>query len=300
MIRKVIKQANQAFTITLPIEWVRDNNIEKHNEVELEIQDKSLVIKNTHGVSVKKSKVTIDYIDRGLIGRRIQALYASGIDEIGIDSKEDIGSSLIDVASELVGYALVSQDKNHYVIKDIGGGNYSDLDEIFKRVFQMVLMFYESAISDIFGKESETQDDLDNRDSEINKFCLFLERAINKLSYSDPIKGRILFTYSFALEKIGDEIHRLWRSNINNKIKKSQKLKELMLLSKEGLDLIFDFYYNSDLKTIDAIHKIKQKVRKNALEFIKTGENELARHAIKIIEDSADLGHLSLMNKNDQ
>jgi len=297
MIRKVIKQANQAYTITLPIEWVRENNIEKNNEISLEILDKSLIIKNTHGVSIKKSKITIDYTNRGLIGRRIQALYAQGIDEIEIYSKEDIGSIMIDVASELLGYALVSQDKNLYILKDIGGGNSSNLDEIFKRVFQMVLMFYEASINDIFGKESETHESLDSRDMEINKFCLFLERAINKMSYSDPIKGRILFTYSFALEKIGDEIHRLWRANINSKTKKSKKLKELMLLSKEGLDLIFDFFYNTDLKIIDNIHRIKQKVRKDSAEFTKTGENELARHAIKIIEDAADLGHLSLMMK---
>lgn len=298
MIRKVIKQANQAYTITLPIEWVRENNIEKSNEINLEIQDKSIIVRNTHGVSTKKSKIIIDYTNRGLIGRRIQALYARGIDEIEIYSKEDISSIMVDVASELLGYALVSQDKNIYILKDIGGGNSSDLDEIFKRVFQMVLMFYESAINDIFGKECETHESLDSRDMEINKFCLFLERAINKMSYSDPIRGRIMFTYSFALEKIGDEIHRLWRANLNNKMKKSKKLKDLMLLSKEGLDLIFDFYYNTDLNIIDSIHKIKQKVRKDAVEFSKTGENELARHAIKIIEDAADLGHLSLMNKD--
>jgi phosphate uptake regulator len=298
MIRKVIKQANQAYTITLPIEWVRENNIDKNPEIDVVLQDKSLVIKNTKEISVKKEKIILESGERVGLGRRIHALYAKGIDEIEIVSKEDISSKVTEVMAEIIGYALVSQSKNVYIIKDIGGGSYSNLDEIFKRVFQMVLIFYDSAIEDIFGKETETETSLSNRDKEINKFCLFLERAINKMSYSDPIKGRALFTYSFALEKIGDEIHRLWRANLNSKIKKTEKLKELLLLSKEGLDLTFDFYYSKDIAVAEKIYKIKEKVRKNAEALSKQESFDFARHAIKIIEDAADLNHLNLIMKD--
>lgn len=295
MIRKVIKQANQAYTITLPIEWVRENNIDKNPEIEVSLQDKSLIITNNKEVSVKKAKLALENIERVTLGRNIQALYAKGIDEIEIISKEDISSKIIEIMTEVIGYALVSQNKNVYVIKDVGGGNYSDLDEIFKRVFQMVLMFYESAIEDLFGKETETPESLDNRDKEINKFCLFLERAINKMSYSDPIKGKALFTYSFSLEKIGDEIHRLWRANINNKTRKSEKLKELLLLSKEGLDLAFDCYYSKNQSATEKMYKLKQKVRKNAELLSKQESFDFARHAVKIIEDATDLNHLNLI-----
>ena len=298
MIRKVIKQANQAYTITLPIEWVRDNNVNKNQEVDVIIQDKSLIISNKKEVSIKKAKIVLDTVERVTLGRNIQALYAKGIDEVEIVSNQDVSSNIIEVMTEVIGYALVSQNKNVYIIKDVGGGNYSDLDEIFKRVFQMVLIFYESAIEDIFGKEIEKEGSLGNRDKEINKFCLFLERAINKMSYSDPVKGRALFTYSFSLEKIGDEIHRLWRANLNSKIKKTNKLEELLLLSKEGLDLTFDSYYTKDILAAEKIYKIKEKIRKDAELLSKQESFEFARHAIKIIEDAADLNHLNLIMKD--
>jgi phosphate uptake regulator len=35
MKRKIIKQASQAYTITLPIEWIRKNNISEKSEVDL-------------------------------------------------------------------------------------------------------------------------------------------------------------------------------------------------------------------------------------------------------------------------
>jgi len=303
MIRKVIKQANQAYTITLPVEWVRQNNIDKNKEVDVQTQDKSLIVSNVGGVSLKKAVLPFghseksDYDERTELARKIHAMYAKGIDEIEIHSAENISSKLVDVMTELIGYALVSQDKEVYIIKDIGGGSYSDLDEIFKRVFQMVIIFYESAIEDMFGKEEETKESLDNRDREINKFCLFLERAINKMSYSDPVNGRGMFTYSFSLEKIGDEIHRLWRANILGRLNKTDKLKKILLLSKEGLGLSFDFYYSNNFNVANKIYKLKEQVRKESESLSKQEFFEFGRHAVKIIEDVADLSHLNLLMK---
>jgi phosphate uptake regulator len=182
MKRKVIKQANQAYTITLPIEWVRQNNIEENREIELELAEKSLIITNKGRTQIQKRSLNIDELKLRNVTRAIQALYARGVDEIEIISKREISNEFSRALRDTLGFALVSQKNDTYIIKDISGTNYSDLDEIFKRVFQMLLLFYESAIKDIFGSEKETMESVDLRDSEINKFCLFLERAINKMS----------------------------------------------------------------------------------------------------------------------
>jgi len=136
---------------------------------------------------------------------------------------------------------------------------------------------------------------------EVNKFCLLLQRAINKLSYPDTTKGRALFTYSFALEKISDEIHRLWRTNIENrnKVKKSAKLKELALLSSEALGKSFDFYYQFNPERVKEIYEIRTEAMEKAISFIRLDSYTamFIRHIIKIAEDSADLSHLALMMK---
>lgn len=298
MRRKIIKQANQAYTLTLPIEWVRQNNLDKKNsEVEVSVQDKALSVTNTGNVSIKKAKLEMDDCAECALWARFNALYAKGIDEIEIHSSKDIASLIIDCIDQDLGYALVSQNKGVYIIKDIGGGNYSNIDEIFKRVFQMVLMFYDSAIEDIFGAEKETADLLNKRDEEINKFCLYLQRAVNKMSYSDPIQGRILFTYSFELEKIGDEILRLWRTNIQNDIKKTDKIREIVDISRQVLDLVFDFYYNFKPEIADKIQSLKTKARKTMLSLkkIDAPASSFLHYALEIIEDSADITHLNLM-----
>jgi phosphate uptake regulator len=298
MKRKVIRQANQAYTLTLPIDWIRANNLDKKDsEVEVSSQDKSLTITNAGNVALKKVKLAIANCKECPLWSRFNALYARGVDEIEIHSSEDISSLILEGISSNIGYALVSQNKGTYIVKDIGGGNYSDIDEIFKRVFQMVLMFYDSAINDIFGKEKETLEKIEKRDEEINKFCLYLQRAINKMSYADPVKGRILFAYSYILEKIGDEILRLWRTNINQDVKKNEKVREIVDLSRQSLDLVFEFYYSFNTEIADKIQLLKIKTRKTILSLSKQEPPTISfvHYALQIIEDSSDLTHLNLM-----
>lgn len=297
MKRKIIKQANQAYTITLPIEWIRANNITGKSEVDVEGSEKSLIISPVGKAEIRKTKVDFSGFNGRNISRSICALYARGIDEIEIISNKDITSELLRSINQTIGFALVSQSENKFIIKDIGGGNFENLDDIFKRVFQMILSFYDSAIRDIFGKEEEKLENLSARDVEINKFCLFLQRAINKKSYPDPTNGRVLFTYSFELERIGDEIQRLWRTNIKYKIKKTPKLKEIAELSLEGLSMAFDFYYQFSPNMAEKITQMREDVRERSLSLLKIDQHtsRFARHIVKIIEDAADLSHLTIM-----
>jgi phosphate uptake regulator len=299
MKRKVIKQANQAYTITLPIEWVRKNKIDEKTELEVNESEKSLILLNTGEVEHKKISIDVTNFDEINISRIIKALYARGIDEIEIISDKNISSFISKDIHNTIGYALVSQKDNRYVIKDLGGGNYSELDEIFKRVFQMILLFYESAIDDVFGKQKESLDGLIARDGEINKFSLFLQRAINKMSYPDQIKGRLLFTYSFEIEIIGDEIQRFWRTNIKYNIKKTEQLKKLAQDSLKGLEKAFEFYFQFNPKIAEEIKSLRDKVREDSLKLEKLNkyDSRFARHIVKIIEEAADLSHLTLMIK---
>jgi phosphate uptake regulator len=109
--RKVIKQANQAYTITLPIEWVRRNNINKDSEVEITLADKSLIVSNTGKTETKKVKIEFNFSDERALGGQIKALYARGVDEIEITSKENLSSSIYLALQETIGFALVSSNK---------------------------------------------------------------------------------------------------------------------------------------------------------------------------------------------
>lgn len=294
MRRKLVKQAGQALTITLPIDWIRKNGLEPGEEIEIDTHEKDLVLSS--GRKTKSGKVKIETTASPLRMRyiHINSAYARGIDEIDLQLDQEAYPDL----NQELGYAVVKQKDSSYLIRDISGTSTENLDEIFKRVFQMILKFYDSAIEDIFGESKEDYDNVEKMDAEINKFSLFLQRSISKLSYPDPIIGKVLFAYSYSLEKIGDEIQRLWRTSLQNKIKKTPQLKKVILLSKQSLDKSFEIYYQSSDEKIKQAIVIRKKIRNIAFKLMNdSATSKLLMHAIKIAEDAYDLSHLSLMKK---
>ncbi len=299
MKRSIIKQASQAYTITLPISWIRKNKLDRQSEVDILVNEKSILVSTSNPNESKKVSVNTQDLQGRTIRNYISSLYAKGIDEVTLISEKDIGADIAAALNNVMGFALISQEENKYIIKDLNAGSYQHLDEIFKRVFQMTILFYESAIKDIFREEKENLESLKTRDAEVNKFCLYLQRAINKSAYSDAITSRVIFTYSFALEKIGDEVERLWRTNIKHAPKKSKDLKTLAELSKEGLEKAYDVFYQFSPKSVEELYVIREKVREKSLKInLKDANaNRMSRHIIKIIEDAADLNHLGIMMK---
>lgn len=294
MKRKLVKQAGQALTITLPIEWVRANGLNAGDEIDVEQNEKTLVLNSNKKTITGKLKLDITKLGEKLRFLNINAAYARGIDEIELEATS------YPELTQTMGYAVVSQKLNRYVIRDIAGNTGENLDDIFKRVFQMVLSFYDEAINNIFYKDSNAKyENIQKIDGEINKFVLFLERAIMKLSHTEPANTRILFTYSFALEKLGDEVLRLWRASLKGKIKKDKEIKEIIEFSKKTLEKAFEIYYFPTDERIQEAVLLKDRLRERSIKFmnINSATTEVLMHSVRIAEDSIDLIHLSLMRK---
>jgi len=293
MKRKLIKQAGQALTITLPIEWIRDNGLKPGDEIELEQIEKNLVLKSDKKILTGSIKLNMNNFNTRMKYSYINSIYARGIDEIKLISDAKHPPDL----NQNIGYAVLVKEGDIQIIRDVSGVTSENLDDIFKRVFQMIMSFYDSAIDDIFGDNNEKYENVRKFDVEINKFTLFLQRSIMKLSYPDPAIGRIMFAFSFNLEKIGDEILRMWRINIKEKVKKDKEVKEIVLLSREMLHKAFEIYYRATPEKIKEIIALRNKIRDKSTKLfnINPSTAKFLMHAIKISDDSTDLSHLSIM-----
>lgn len=295
MKRNLIKQARQAITITLPIEWIRKNGLKPGDEIDIDMHEKDLILKSHKKTITGSIKLDTTEFPMRIRHLYINSAYAKGIDEIEMELEKGQYPNV----DQNIGFAVVSQKGNKYIIRDISGVSSEDLDTIFKRLFQMIISFYDAAIEDIFGDSKETYQNIRNRDSEINKFVLFLQRSIMKLSYPDPSKGKILFAYSFALEKIGDEILRLWRTNIEHRLTKNEQVKEIILFSRKELSKAFEIYYQPNPEKINDSLNIRYSIVKKYIKISKlnSATSEFLMHAIRIAQDSYDLAHLALMKE---
>jgi phosphate uptake regulator len=296
MKRRLVKQAGQAVTLTLPIEWVRENRLSAGDEVDLEVSEKSIVVKSQGKVVSKKTKVDFSGFESNRIRLYLSALYARGFDEIEAKLDKDIHYEL----SQNIGFAVTEKRGCTYKIRDISGVATEDLDEIFKRVFQMLLSYYDLAIDDVFLEKKADTAMINSADTEINKFTLFLERAIIKHAYPDSATGKIMFAYADSLERIGDDINRLWSVAVHNKVRQDKEVKEIIFLSKKGLEKAFETKYQFSDQKIVELRAIKDEMRKKFIKLknLDGATAQFVGHAARILDECTDLTHLVLMSRS--
>jgi hypothetical protein len=87
MKRKIIKQGSQAFTLTLPINWIRENNLSEQNQLELKQVGRSLIINAQSKPSGGSIKFDFNEDDERPAPYLNHSCYAQGIDEITITQK---------------------------------------------------------------------------------------------------------------------------------------------------------------------------------------------------------------------
>jgi phosphate uptake regulator len=293
MKRKLVSQAGSAFTITLPIEWIRENSLKAGDEVELDPSEKSIIIRSYGKAAPLKAKADFTGFTSGRVRLYMSALYARGFDEVEAKCDIDIHNEI----SQNIGYAVTHCKGGVCRVRDISGVAAEGQDEIFKRVFQMLIAFYERAVNDLFIEQRAEVSTVRSSDGEINKFTLFLERSIMKHAYSDSAAGKVMFAYADSLERIGDDIYRLWVVGIENKIKKDPLIREIVLLSKKGLEKAFEVRYQFSDRKIVELRGIKEELRRKIAKVknIDGAAAQLIGQASSIMNECTDLTHLVLM-----
>lgn len=295
MRRKLVKQAGKAYTVTLPISWIREKGLDAGDEIELLEQESRLILSTNQKTVGKKLEFSIQGFPVGMRYRYLTAAYTLGADEALI--KVDLNK--IPDMDELMGYTVIDQKDDIIHVQDIGGNSNEDLDLIFKRLFQILLRYFEKARDDITGKQEMSKERIRYFDGEINKLTFYLQRAVMKKTMTSSIEGKLLFAYSYVLEGIGDEILRMWRLTTESKIKVDKKLSDVFDIVFKGLELSFAMYYRFSEKVSKDLVKTKGNFRKIAYPIMERGQmpSRIIMHLNKIFDDAYGMNDLAMMRE---
>ena len=108
--RKLVKQGAATHMISLPSKWVKDNNLKKGDEVEVENLDKNLVI----SIEAPKKKTEISIKLSGLTETSIRTLitntYRTGYDKITVELENSEQFKILKKIIEtlLIGFEIIN------------------------------------------------------------------------------------------------------------------------------------------------------------------------------------------------
>ncbi len=283
MKRSIVQQGPTTLMVSLPIQWVRQYNLVKGDEIEVTPQGRKLIISTEKQVKESEIEISIDVADKLYIWRRLQSAYISGYDKIKINFNEhktlDILQEL--VVSSLIGFEITAQEKDYCILSAVSTELDRQFQNILRRIFLGILQ-----MSEITKKCFENEDDLAailNLELTNNRHTMFLKRILIKEGCENQKKASFYYALIVNLENIANEYKYLtWYVKKNKKIKISEKMIALYNQLDEELRQIYELFYTWDNKKVEKV--ILRAVKPEDMKILFKQDPEITHYLMKIVD----------------
>ena len=275
--RKIQLIAGTTYSVSLPKEWIRKNNLKEKNEILFyEKNDRTLVI-SPHAIERKKlNEISLD-IDKYIsnIDQILFAVYYLGIENISLFSKKelttDVKSRIRKTITHMSGTEISYEDKQRITLNVL-------LDkskvEIFQVLFRISLII-ESSISNIL--EQLNINEIRINENEIDRLYHLTAKIVSlslidsNILYSSKIKNVSLipayFLISKRLENIGDNINHLSEYLHKTKVKFENK-EEILNFVKMELNRSISYIMSKPSKIFQKIKELELKNYNSYIDFL--------------------------------
>ncbi len=280
--RKIISFGKSSFVVSIPKSWMKNNKLKKGSSVKIFEDNENLIIsplKDEKSVKNNLSK-TLIFENEKQLQRELISAYIEGYDTINIKVKDlEKKMKLIHkIFENLIALEIVSNENNIVVAKDYLNINEVNLKNIIIKIDNNI----KSMFLDLLEYTENNNYKNNNKDKQLNYSLISIERdkSINKLSFlgfrvirkllDSQLKGNFSILNLFKswsiivqLEKIGDELKRIFRLYENQKI--YDNIKELYSLYNDVLKIYYNdkkpSYRKKNLEVNEKIRKFRKKIK---------------------------------------
>ncbi|MFC2136438.1 AbrB/MazE/SpoVT family DNA-binding domain-containing protein [Bacteroidota bacterium] len=261
MKRRIIKQKT-AYTLTLPVKWIREYNIQPKDEVELEEEQDSLVIRTEKRPKAEEISLTLEKSTSDYYRIMVENHYLRGYDIINIKFPEKKTFPIIQNAvSNLVGFEILEQKENSCKIGSTTPASAEQFKTLLNRCFNIITYTQDSVKEDIAKLSFPNLTEIEAQSNDARRFLLFCTRALHKTSI---VSRRDESFMHLLLERlILIEHNHYYLYNKISKIKSlkiREEVKEIYNKAIEMFNLFKEMFHKKDLKNFATINKYWEEI----------------------------------------
>ncbi|MBI2148820.1 hypothetical protein HYU23_04005 [Candidatus Woesearchaeota archaeon] len=287
MKRKLVKQGTATLMISLPSRWIKQNNLDKGNEINLEQIDNNLLI--SAGLVETKSETTIKLLDltESSIRTLITNTYRTGYDKIKINFYNEEQFKILKniINTRLIGFEVIKKEKDYCIVENITEPSADQFDNIINKMFYSISEFMELTRKR-FEKLS-VNDNYEEIENRIQKYDNFCRRIISKKKLSNK-KSELFWNFLALIIHGQREIYHL-NKLLDKTILISKETKELLNHTIELFNYIKDGYFKNNIEILSKVHKIeKELIYKKGYSLLqekKGKENIIIHHLLTAIRE---------------
>jgi phosphate uptake regulator len=259
--------------ISLPSKWVKENKLDKGDEIDIESKGNKLEISIGSNDKRKEVEVNVSSLTESAARTIITNTYRYGYDKVKVNFSNKNSLALIEdtVKNNLLGFEIIKRSDKYCEIENITEPSHEQIENIFSKMFMNIDELFLIAEKMLSG-EKENFEEVEKKIQQFDNFC---RRVILKKGLTEKATQKMLFHSEIIHAQ--REIYHLLRYLSNNKAKNTNSAIYLLKKCKEVFDHVKEAYLKKDLSLIEKIHEIeKELVYKKGYSQIK--ENPIVIH----------------------
>lgn len=236
----------KSYTVTLPLNWIKQQGLDKTKTVDLEIVGNKVII-NSGKEEQEARFVDADKAENALM-KIMQAAYRLGVNEVKIKySKPELRKYINQVIdTKLIGYEVVEQTKNMLRIKDITKESTEEFRTVLRRIFLLLVEL------------TKSPEEVEESDKNLKKLTNYCQRLLIKKGHLEYKKVPFYYTLLYEIEKLSDEYTWLYQTKITDK--------KILNQLNSYVEKIYKLFYKFDLEKFNRYqhdaYLIKNKLKK--------------------------------------
>lgn len=286
MKRKLVKQGITTMMVSLPSIWIKQQHLQKGDEISIEAIDDNLIITAEIGRQAKKkTEINITNETESSIRTLIVNAYRVGYDqlEVSYENEKQYKTIFETITNYLIGFEVIRKEKESCTIENITEPSQEQFDVLFKKIFYNISLMINSTEERLKGQSKfEDYQAIDTKVKQYQNFCIRIISKTNPLGS----KASLFWTFLGILVHGQRELYHLNKFLDSNRIKLKEKI--LLFHLKKVFNLLKEACFEKDIKKLEKIHEEeKTAVYKSFYKLIQTKgkENIIFYHLVLAIKN---------------
>ncbi|MEK6960683.1 MAG: AbrB/MazE/SpoVT family DNA-binding domain-containing protein [Nanoarchaeota archaeon] len=295
MKRKVIQIADSTQLISLPRKWSIAHSIKKGDELEIEEQGSSLIIRTENYVEFEKAKIFIQSADR-FIRRPIYTLYKLGYDEVEVEfSDPSIIPLLLKEAEGLLGFEVLEQSNKRVIFRNVAQALDTEFDSVLRRVLLTLITMAKDTSDSISTGDLDALAEIAGRERTNNRLTMFCQRMLNKKGYSDHKKVTGLYQLLGFTEMMADDYRDVAIYLHKNKPKISKDEAAAFKMLADLVDKFNSLFHSHDLGGLIEYKQLKNEAETLGMSLLlknSKGSQVIGHYVLTIVDKAHHMAEL--------
>ncbi len=260
MRRKVVKHGPSSLTISLPMSWVKKNNIHNGDEIEVTEKDKELLIA---GSGKRDSREITVFISgkKPFIKRIFNMPYLRGYDIINIQfDSNSVLENIQNHVDSLLGFEIIEHHSNSCKLKNVAETKPEEFESMLLRMFNVCSSMLEEMYNFVEKNDSTALKRILLMDKTLSRIDLFCRRMINIGSGIPMRKAGSTYATVRLLEEVGDICCRIADHKIDIAPSNKEHFKKIIKSLSTAFSLLRSLRYKGELDLIYEYKELKQKL----------------------------------------